>query len=69
MQVMTEKTMTSSVAEVFPCSSGTEHQTKEVQETLGIIETPVPPQVSVFDLKCFTTKFLACAITLLLSLL
>ena len=50
MQVMTEKTMTSSVAEVFPCSSGTEHQIKET--TVGIIEASAPPQVSsVFRFK------------------
>ena len=52
MQVMTEKTMTSSVTEVFPCSSGTEHHTKEVQGTsVGTFETPAPPQVSGFSLK------------------
>lgn len=51
MQVMTEKAITSSVAEVFPCSSGTEHHTKEIQQTtIGIVETPAPPQVSSFQL-------------------
>ena len=55
MQVMTEKTMTSSVTEIFPCSSGTEHHTKEVQGiSVGTFETPAPPQVSGFPLKVFT---------------
>ena len=61
MQVMAEKAMTSSVAEVFPCSSGTEHQKKEIQETaVGIIETPAPPQVSCFQLQSiqYVTVFL-----------
>ena len=58
MQVMTEKAMTSSVAEVFPCSSGTEHHTKEIQQiTIGVVETPAPPQVSsVFSFKVQTTR-------------
>lgn len=52
MQVMAEKTMTSSVAEIFPCSSGTEHYTKEVQAmSAGIIETPATPQVSGLQLN------------------
>jgi len=38
--------MTSSVAEIFPCSSGTEHHTKELQGGLAEIATPAPPQVS-----------------------
>ena len=56
MQVMTEKTMTSSVTEIFPCSSGADHCNKGLQETsVGTIGTPTPPQVS--GLKCFTTTF------------
>ena len=52
MQVMTEKTMTSSVTEMFPCSSGTEHHTKEMQVT-KMIDTPTQPPVSDFHLEVF----------------
>ena len=54
MQVMTEKTMTSSVTEIFPCSSGADHYNKGLP-SVGTIGTPTPPQVS--GLKCFTTTF------------
>lgn len=61
MQVMTEKTMTSSVTEIFPCSSGTDHYTKELQGTpAGVIGTPAPPQVSGFQLEVFTTTLSCC---------
>ena len=52
MQVMTEKAVTSSVAEIFPCSTGTDHRVKETQVVIErIIENPATaPQVSC--LKC-----------------
>jgi len=38
-QVVTERTMTASVAEVFPCSSGSKHQKMELNPTVD--ETPI----------------------------
>ena len=47
-QVVTERTMTSSVAEVFPCSSGTKHQ--KMEQIPPTDETPVQ-QVSYWPMS------------------
>lgn len=59
MQVMAEKVTTSSVTEIFPCSSGTDHHAKEVQETTVGPQTlaqPDPPQVSGSNFETFNNN-------------
>lgn len=45
MQVMMEKGTTSLITEMFPCSSGTDHHSNEIDVTPSVL-TPAPPQVS-----------------------